>query len=64
MKVIVDTCVWSISLRRHVVKEEMAIATMLRELITDGRVVLLGAIRQEVLSGIRYQEKPEDCLVI
>lgn len=26
---------------------------MLRELITDGRVVLLGAVRQEVLSGIR-----------
>ncbi len=26
---------------------------MLRELITDGRVVLLGAVQQEILSGIR-----------
>ena len=26
---------------------------MLRELITDSRVALLGAVRQEILSGIR-----------
>jgi hypothetical protein len=26
-------------------------------LIADGRVVLLGAIRQEVLSGVRYKEQ-------
>lgn len=57
MKEIVDTCVWSLALRRNVATEEMAIGQMLRDLITDGRVVLLGAIRQEVLSGIRYREQ-------
>ncbi|MGL4497518.1 MAG: hypothetical protein ACRCU2_00520, partial [Planktothrix sp.] len=27
------------------------------DLITDGKVVLLGAIRQEVLSGVRHPEQ-------
>ena len=57
MKVVVDTCVWSLALRRNVANEEIAIVKRLRELITDGQVVLLGAIRQEALSGIRYQEQ-------
>lgn len=57
MKVIVDTSVWSLALRRNTPKDEMAIVNVLRDLITDGRVVLLGAIRQEVLSGVRYQEQ-------
>ena len=29
---------------------------MLRDLITDNRVALLGAVRQEILSGIRHTE--------
>lgn len=33
------------------------IVNVLRDLIADGRVVLLGAIRQEVLSGVRYKEQ-------
>ncbi|WP_278047051.1 hypothetical protein [Planktothrix agardhii] len=33
------------------------IVKVLRDLIADGRVVLLGAIRQEVLSGVRYKEQ-------
>ena len=57
MKVIVDTCIWSLALRRNVASQDMAIVKILRELITDGRVALLGAIRQEVLSGIRYDEQ-------
>ena len=57
MKVVVDTCVWSLALRRNIATEEVAIVKILRELITDGRVVLLGAIRQEVLSGIRDREQ-------
>ena len=32
---------------------------MLTDLIADGRVLLLGAVRQEVLSGIRHSEQFE-----
>ncbi|MEH2090654.1 type II toxin-antitoxin system VapC family toxin [Nostoc sp.] len=53
MKVIVDTSVWSLALRRNYKVDDSPHVTVLRELITDGRVVLLGAVRQEVLSGIR-----------
>ena len=53
MKVIVDTSVWSLALRRNYKVDDSPHVTMLRELITDGRVALLGAVRQEILSGIR-----------
>jgi len=57
MKVIIDTSVWSLTLRRNAPTDEIAKVNLLRDLIADGRVVLLGAIRQEVLSGIRYPEQ-------
>ena len=58
MKVVVDTSVWSLALRRK--KEtESEYVEVLKELIIEGRVVLLGAIRQEILSGIRYVEQYE-----
>ncbi|MFP4101635.1 PIN domain nuclease [Coleofasciculus sp.] len=57
MNVIVDTSVWSLALRRNTLDDRTSIVNVLRELIADGRVVLLGAIRQEVLSGIRYTEQ-------
>jgi predicted nucleic acid-binding protein len=52
MNVLVDTSVWSLALRRasqtnHPYAEELA------ELIREGRVVMIGAIRQELLSGVR-----------
>jgi predicted nucleic acid-binding protein len=57
MKAIVDTCVWSLWLRRQSLarlndKEQHTVA-QLREAIQDRRAVILGPIRQEVLSGIR-----------
>ncbi len=58
MRVIVDTSVWSLALRRKVVMES-AYVDLLKDLIQDGRVVLLGAIRQELLSGIRHPEQFE-----
>ena len=58
MKVVVDTSVWSLALRRQKQPED-AYVDLFKELISDGRVVLLGAIRQEILSGIRYQEQYE-----
>ncbi|MEB3342795.1 PIN domain-containing protein [Okeania sp.] len=57
MNVVVDTSVWSLALRRNTPSNLISIVNKLRNLITDGRVVLLGVVRQEVLSGIRYQEQ-------
>ena len=56
MKVIVDTSVWSLALRRPL-QQNNSIANKLRDLISDGRVILLGAVRQEILSGLKYQEQ-------
>lgn len=51
MRVLVDTSVWSLSLRRNAPKGVEA--AELTELIRDGRVMIIGPIRQEILSGIR-----------
>lgn len=51
MKVIVDTSVWSLALRRRAPSHEAV--DELRRLIRQGRVALLGPVRQELLSGIR-----------
>ena len=53
MKVLVDTCVWSEAFRRSRTEESSSNAVHLLELIRDGQVLLLGAVRQEILSGIR-----------
>jgi|ERR1043166_1943401 predicted nucleic acid-binding protein len=53
MKVLVDTPIWSLALRRRVRSEPSAERSALGTLIEDGRVVVLGAIRQELLSGIK-----------
>ena len=52
MKVLVDTSVWSLALRRQARAEAPAV-TELRSLIDEGRVAMIGPIRQELLSGIR-----------
>jgi hypothetical protein len=57
MKMIVDTCVWSLSLRRQdksrINEQEQQMLALLREAIQDRRTAIIGPIRQEVLSGIR-----------
>jgi hypothetical protein len=50
--VLVDTSVWSLALRRRNPAGDGAVRE-LQELIREGRVHLIGPIRQEVLSGIR-----------
>lgn len=57
MSVIVDTSVWSLALRRRTPPDSFPAVTLLRDLITDDQVVLLGAIRQEILSGVRNSEQ-------
>ncbi len=52
MKVLVDTSVWSLALRR-VQPCADGYVSALRELIDEQRVVMIGPVRQELLSGIR-----------
>jgi len=52
MKVIVDTCIWSLALRRRH-NQFASEVYRLQDLISDGLVQMLGPIRQEVLSGIK-----------
>lgn len=56
MNVIVDTTAWSAALRREA-GPPGATARELGALISEGRVELLGAVRQEVLSGVRVREQ-------
>ncbi len=56
MKVIVDTSVWSLALRRQK-QQNSSVVNRLRDLMADSRVVVLGAVRQEILSGIKHQEQ-------
>jgi len=50
MKVLVDTCIWSSTLRRK--NPDLELIEKLNDLINDGRVSIIGPIRQEILSGI------------
>lgn len=52
MSVLVDTSVWSLALRRRGSKSNEA-ASQLEVLIRDGRVRMIGPVRQEILSGIK-----------
>ena len=58
MNVLVDTSVWSLSLRRAK-RVDNAASKELAELIREGRVVMMGAIRQELLSGIKVRAQFE-----
>lgn len=50
MKVLIDTCVWSQVLRRQLPQKKLS--EKVSELIHDGRVAVIGPIRQELLSGL------------
>ena len=59
MKILIDTCVWSLALRRPAATldpAERQTADLLRELVVDSRAVLIGPICQEILSGVREQK--------
>lgn len=59
MKVVVDTSVWSLALRRHASTPRSAVVVELSRLIVEGQVVMLGPVRQELLSGMREQAQFE-----
>jgi hypothetical protein len=54
VKVLVDTSIWSLALRRGKPKSAAPVRE-LRSLISDHRVHIIGPIRQELLSGIREE---------
>ena len=56
MKVLVDTSVWSLALRRSRQSEDGSVEE-LRSLVQQGRVAIIGPIRQELLCGLRTTEQ-------
>lgn len=54
-KVIVDTCIWSEVFRRN--SPDREIQSRMKELMLDLRVIMLGSIRQELLSGIKDEAR-------
>ncbi len=56
MKVLVDTVVWSLVFRRRkadLSAAEAALRQQLLDLFREGRAMLIGPVRQEILSGVR-----------
>jgi predicted nucleic acid-binding protein len=51
MMVLVDTCVWSLALRRDRPPDCREVREF-EQLIRDSRIQMLGPIRQEILSGV------------
>src|SRR6266568_4739534 len=54
MKVLIDTSVWSLALRRNQ-PDNSPVVTELIELIREVRGQMIGPVRQELLSGIKSQ---------
>jgi len=58
MKVLIDTSVWSLAFRKKEKTEyEIKLITYLSEIVRDLRSVMIGPIRQEILSGISDESK-------
>jgi predicted nucleic acid-binding protein len=55
VNVLIDTCIWSETLRRHAPLP--AIAGEVRRLMAENRVAIIGPVRQELLSGIVHEEQ-------
>lgn len=63
MNVLVDSCVWSLALRRraeHRNAMEMAQVEALNAAIERGSVKVLGIVRQELLAGIKTKQQFEN----
>ncbi len=57
MKVLVDTCIWSLALRRNKKPDSNIEVVEFQELIEEVRVQLIGPIRQEILSGVKRKQQ-------
>jgi predicted nucleic acid-binding protein len=56
MKIIIDTCVWSLALGRNE-SQSNEYVNELKELIKEVRAQLVGPVRQELLSGIKSNKQ-------
>ena len=63
MKVLIDTSVWSQALRRQSSESlstaQERVVNVLKELIHDSRIAMLGPVRQELLLGVKTQKQFE-----
>jgi predicted nucleic acid-binding protein len=60
MTVVVDSSIWSLALRRRpasLAANERDLVASWSALVTDGRVTLIGLVRQETLSGISVEAR-------
>jgi predicted nucleic acid-binding protein len=60
VRVLVDTTVWSLALRRRprdLNPNEVRLKNALAELVRESRVLMIGLVRQELLSGIRDESQ-------
>ena len=57
MKVIIDTSIWSLAFRKKNNNQNSAAVNNLIYLIRSAQIEIIGAIRQEVLSGISDKNK-------
>jgi predicted nucleic acid-binding protein len=57
VKILADTCVWSLLLRRKqktdLNADEQLMLTAITDAILNGQIAVIGPIRQEILSGIK-----------
>jgi predicted nucleic acid-binding protein len=56
MRILIDTPVWSLALRRKtadLAPSERRMMQLLHQIVDEGRAQLLGSVRQELLSGLR-----------
>ena len=62
MKVLVDSSIWSLALRRKardLNAREQLLVRELTGLVSDGRAGIIGLIRQEILSGVKTDAQSE-----
>jgi hypothetical protein len=61
MRILVDTSIWSLALRKKdKTLDEERIVNIFTDIIRDLKLVIIGPIRQEILSGISNKIRFED----
>ena len=61
MRVLVDTSVWSLALRKKIkTPNEQKIINQFSEIMRELKLVIIGPIRQEILSGISNKNRFEE----
>ena len=56
MRILIDTPVWSLALRRKTTdlsSSQRRLIQLLQEIVNEGRAQLIGPVRQELLTGLR-----------